>query len=397
MKKIFAFSFVIFVLAVIFIFRNWLGGELLTGGDWTYYSSTMVKNTTLLTSWDDRYSGVGNNKVIKLPLEVYFVGTMKLAQGIDWKMYERIFWFFPFLVLSLTSAYLLTKKIVGNSSFALIGSFLYTTNTYALMLIGGGQNGVALAYSCLPFLVLTYLNLLENSDSFFLSLLFTYSLSILILFDFRIVYVSLPILAIITFFYFLYYFPGNKLIKRFFYTVGVPALFTLGLHAFWILPLLFSRGSAMSQFGEVYTGVGAVKFFSFAFFENALGLLHPNWPENIFGKVNFMRPEFLVYPLLAFGSLLFLKPYDSLRLLREKKERIYILCFVLVGLMGVFLAKGANDPFGGLYLWMFDHVPGFIMFRDPTKWYMLVAVSYIVLIPYSLNRIYEIIKVRVSK
>ena len=92
-----------------------------------------------------------------------------------------------------------------------------------------------------------------------------------------------------------------------------------------------------------------------------------------------MRPEFLILPLLAYAALLFKTI--------EKSSRKTILFFALLGLIGAFLAKGANEPFGQIYLWLFEHVPGFIMFRDPTKWYLLVALSYSVLIPFSIFHI----------
>lgn len=386
----------IFSLIIVAIFRNWFTPTLLTGGDWVYYTPTMVRDATFLAGWDDRYSGMGNNKIVKLPLEAYFIGTMKLTQGIDWRWYERIFWFFPFLLLSITSSFFLTKKVVKKTPFCLLGSLLYTVNTYSLMLIGGGQNGVALAYACLPFLLLSYINLLENSDSLFFSLLFTLSLSVVTLFDVRIVYVGLPILAVISILYFLFFFPKDRLVKRFFCLLIIPGIGTFGLHAFWMLPLLLNRSSAVSQFGEVYTGVDSVKFFSFAFLENTLGLLHPNWPDNIFGKVTFMRPEFLLYPLLAFGSLFVFKPFGLLVSLKEKRQQIYIVAFIVIGLMGVFLAKGANDPFGIMYLWFFNHIPGFVLFRDPTKWYMLIAVSYSVLIPCTMDYIYTLLQTKIT-
>ena len=37
---------------------------------------------------------------------------------------------------------------------------------------------------------------------------------------------------------------------------------------------------------------------------HALSLLHPNWPENLFGKVYFLQPEFLILPILAFSAFL---------------------------------------------------------------------------------------------
>ena len=45
---------------------------------------------------------------------------------------------------------------------------------------------------------------------------------------------------------------------------------------------------------------------------------------------------------------------------------------------------------------MFAHVPGFVMFRDPTKFYTLVALSYSVLIPYSIWRMYDWINAKVK-
>ncbi|MEK9184848.1 MAG: hypothetical protein AAB866_01630, partial [Patescibacteria group bacterium] len=50
-------------------------------------------------------------------------------------------------------------------------------------------------------------------------------------------------------------------------------------------------------------------------------------------------------------------------------------------------AKQPFPPFGQINVWLFQHFPGMIMFRDPTKWYVLTAVSYAILIPFSLLKI----------
>jgi hypothetical protein len=56
-------------------------------------------------------------------------------------------------------------------------------------------------------------------------------------------------------------------------------------------------------------------------------------------------------------------------------------------MLGAFFAKGVNDPFGGIFQWMFSHVPGFVMFRDPTKFYLYTAMSYAILIPFALREL----------
>ena len=142
---------------------------------------------------------------------------------------------------------------------------------------------------------------------------------------------------------------------------------------FWILPILISRINPVTTIlSESASSSGLMRFFSFATLENTLSLLHPNWPENIFGKIGFMRPEFILIPILAFSPLLFVK---------NRK----ILFFAFLGLLGAYLAKGSNPPWGEIYVWLTDHVGLFAMYRDPTKWYIFVAIAYSILIPISLQ------------
>jgi hypothetical protein len=91
-----------------------------------------------------------------------------------------------------------------------------------------------------------------------------------------------------------------------------------------------------------------------------------------------MRPEFLLIPILAFSIIIFKS---------ESKVKNKLIIISLLSLVGAFLAKGASDPFGNLYLWLFGHFPGFVMFRDATKWYGIVALTFSILIPLSVYKI----------
>jgi len=151
-------------------------------------------------------------------------------------------------------------------------------------------------------------------------------------------------------------------------------------------------GGGMSGLGEDFTNAGMLKFLSFADFSHTLSFLHPNWPENLFGKVYFLQPEFLVLPMVAFSSLLFVKTLrvssDGLKAKNSQLvTRNYITFFSLLALLGAFFAKGANEPFGGIYVWCFQHIPGFMMFRDPTKFYLYIALGYSILIPFTLFQV----------
>ena len=95
------------------------------------------------------------------------------------------------------------------------------------------------------------------------------------------------------------------------YTFIIPGLIAGLLHAVWILPVLFLQSNPDPQ---GLTSVDGFRFLSFADFSQSISSLHPNWPENIFGKVGFMKPEFLALPILAYTSLLFIKnPKSEIR------------------------------------------------------------------------------------
>ena len=204
-------------------------------------------------------------------------------------------------------------------------------------------------------------------------------------------------------------------LQNLFFIFGVPLAIAVGLNLFWLLPVFLTKGPVLP---ETYGETGWVEFLSFARFSGALSLLHPFWPENIFGKTYFFRPMFLILPVLAYSSLLFINELTSSRVneFTEKKAHEFtslkskkitnslinnsliankiILYFALLALVGAFLAKGSNPPFGEIYLWLFKNVPGMNMFRDPIKFYVLTAIAYSVLIPFSISRSYEWLRKR---
>jgi hypothetical protein len=280
------------------------------------------------------------------------------------------------------------KKLFPENRFYLLAVLVFSFNTYALLL-AGGEVFLALAYALAPIIFVLFIKQIEKKS--LQTALFTgIILSLQIMFDPRIAYVTM--VGIILYYVFSIKYQVSKenihnTLYIILYTFIIPGIVTVFLQAFWIIPSFLYGKNPIQELGSAYSGVNAVTYFSFAKFENTISLLHPNWWENIFGKVYFMRPEFLVLPLLAFASLLFIKNSKS-----EDKNSKHILFFTLLGLLGAFLAKGSNDPFGGAYLWLFGHVPGFELFRDPTKWYLLVALSYSVLIPFTVWKVYEWLK-----
>jgi len=317
-------------------------------GDLEFFWADKIQSLSWLPNVFRRDLGFGFDTLLSLWLEYPFRLLIKILStvGLSWFVIEKLLWLAVFAI-AVYSSHKLTKSWIA--------PIIYAANTYIVLLFTGGQLGVAFAYALAPLVLFTFTqkNVIGNGLWF----------ALLVACDLRIAYLILGAIM-------LYYVVEKKsnYVFPLFQSLGVAA----SVHLYWILPtILASRGTA--SLGEQFTNPGMLKFLSFADFSHALSLLHPNWPENLFGKIYFLQPEFLVIPIVAFAALLF----------RDKKIRF----FALLALIGVFFAKGVNGPFGGVFSWMFTHVPGFVMFRDPTKFYILSAIGYSVLIPFVLKKL----------
>jgi hypothetical protein len=144
------------------------------------------------------------------------------------------------------------------------------------------------------------------------------------------------------------------------------------IHSFWTIPSIFIQAVALP---EGYGAIDSVKFFSFARFAHAITWSHPNYPDNNFGVVTEVAGYAFLFPIFAF--------------LYIKSKRKIAQYFAAIALIAVFLAKGANPPLGELYIWMFQHVPAFNTFRDSTKFYLLISLSYSVLIGLTLEQLWS--------
>lgn len=389
MKKIIKLLPLFVVLSFSFlIFKNWFSLNPLSSGDWTYaFLSSSREFSAYPQVWNTHFfGGFGGAIPFILGLETFFLATSKFLSlaGLNWILIERLIWFWPYLVLSFFSSYFLFKSFFKISFYSVLAALIFVTNTYALMLASGGQMGVALAYAISPFVVGYFVRFsnenkyLSIKSNFLESIFFGGLLAIIAAYDLRITYIVLTVLFLYTIV--VRPFTKKTFFRFLFFVFLIPTIIIVLLNAFWTFPFIALSTHALDAVPKgSYVSMESVRFFSFAKFENTFSLLHPNWPENIFGKVSFLHSEFLIIPILAFISLLFG--------LKDKKNYKTVGFLSFLGVFGAFLAKGTNDPFGNVYELLFSHFPGFFMFRDSTKWYLIVVIAYSVLIPYSLYNI----------
>lgn len=405
MGKLISVCFLLSVFTI--VFWSWFSPGPIIGGDWPYFFEEMLSEFRLYPqSWNPMYSnglgGVIQNYFLNqyLHLTVYlFVNILHIS----WIVTYKVLWFGLFLALaSFSIGYLFRIFFPSYTAWQFVVSvFLFAVNTYILMIVGGGQMGIALAYAITPFVLSLFIQCIDfivalpenftikNSIKIFFkkSIILGLVLATQIMFDPRMAYMTIIVIGI-------YFFLQIKAYTHFtpvslfaIFGVILPVLISILLHMQWILPLLVFRSNPLP---EGVTSTQGFLFFSFADFSHAFSLLHPNWPENIFGKTYFLKSEFLGLPLLAYSSLLFVT-VSKFNTRKVSIDRMVVF-FSLLGLLGAFLAKGAIPPFGDINQWLFAYVPGMNLFRDPTKFYTLIALSYSILIPFSIFQVYAYIK-----
>ncbi len=363
-KHKYIFFILPFLIFTAVVFRAWFAFAPLSAGDWSYRYLEEVKEFSFLpTIWNTQWGGgLGKNSLFIVPLEVYYRGMADIAVNIfhmSWPLYERVVWFMPFLFISAGGAIYFASFFLPLWASVLFAPIIFVFNTYGLTLSSGGQMGVAFGYAIAPW-VLGYI--IRRRQPIFAGLLF----GLQMFFDPRIAYITVIAVGI--------YFIFSKQFVSFITYLFLPLCIAVGLHAFWIIPLVWYRNNPIEDLGAAYSSIGALRFFSFTDFSHALALLHGNWPENVFGKTGFLQPEFLLLPVLAFGGFLFGKKFD---------RKLGVIG--LLAILGVFLTKGTNEPFGIIYEWLFAHLPGFNVFRDASKFFLLIILGYTVLIPVTLT------------
>ena len=354
-------TFLLITLLVIIYWRWFLPGPGVAN-DLPSVSDSLLKSfMDLPWVWLEKPSeGLGEYTIFTLwsyPLN--FLSGVLANIGLGFVIQERMLFLIPFLLFGAGGFWRLCGKLNISSNAKLISTLFYLANTYILLLIDGGQFNVALAYSFFPISFVA----LEQSikGSLKSKILAGLIVSILGFFDIRFIYV----LFLLIFLRFLYQ-PTNILswIKS-----GLSiTLILMGLNAYWLLPYL-----KVPLPETALAFLTKASFISFTNLGHGVLLLQPHWHKNVFGQITPLRWEFVLIPIFVF-----LAPILN----RKNKE---VGFWLLVALISIFLVKGASEPITWVYPWLYHNVVGFSLFRDPSKFFFLVALSYSVLLAISLD------------
>lgn len=359
------------ILMVVFlVFRSIFSPGLVVWGDAPYFPPEAFKDFFAEPLvWEARGRlGVVNDLYWIYPLMFLYRGLGAL--GLDNSLVIRIVFYFPALFFAVLSPWFFTRYLGFSTLVSIFSVLVYALSTYFILVIDGGQVGVALAYGVFPLALLQLIKLKDSNTfpQFYLTLAV---FMLLVIADVRFALISI-------FTFIVWQCLTNAFSLKIFKPRlwKIPVLFVLavlGLSAYWLIPVLSI---------EPTTGSGTRSGLELISALNPLFLYSPHWPQNEFGKISPIPWYFIGIPLLIFANLFFTK---------TRKVFTLIFCFLFFA----FFAKGETGLLGVLYSRTVDSIPLGGAFRDSTKFFAPLTLFAGILIGLTVDNLRQIVKWRI--
>jgi hypothetical protein len=330
--------------------------------DLPYSSQSFVASQLQLpTAWNAVGGVFGQNQLATLwswpNNTVYSLGA---SIGISFNWLIPLLGILPVLIIGFWGMYFFSGIFMASRDARLIAALFFLTNSYILLVIDGGQLLWGLAYGIIPWCLVTFYRYINQKRhvGWFLFCFILLSFA-----DLRAIY----LLGIILVIYLLIEILRKPQIGYLVFFIRVllagllAVLCLVLLHAYWLLPLLMSQSSVLPSNLSISS---EADFLSFISLSHAFVLQQPHWYLNIFGQLQPIRLEFIWIPLLIIPIFI-----------NKRWLNVQLLVILLVG---VFLAKGNQPPLGSLYAHLLNYIPGFFLFRDSSKFFILIALVYAV-------------------
>lgn len=373
------------VIAIIVVFHltvhfRWFGPGLITAGDWWNVNQRGLAAFFPYPSLFDLSSNLGADNATALnyfPI-LALVGALGHI-GIPYAMIERLVNVFPVTIVTPVAGYVLARQFTGDLRACAVAAIFFASNTYISVVTSGGQLTIAMAYGLSAAFAAMAIRVVvwrESRDALICALLLACATA----FDVRMALLSVVWVALI--------FPWIVRIKGSPIRFAIDALRVTGIFgiAFIMLtlyisvPLLGARGvpHPPGNFGESFW----ITVLSYMSFWQALGMDHPFWYDNAIHKFRWIA----IVPIA--GAL-----YGIYAAVATKQRSIAIGLGSAL-LIGALACAGSRVWTGALYIWLFEHFRPMSLFRDPSKFFEVIALSYVGLIALAIAHLFARLPVK---
>ena len=261
--------------------------------------------------------------------------------------------FFP---LATTGAARLVRTAVLPARLG--AGLFYAVNPFVFDRLYAGQLGVLLGYALLPFAVTALLDAAQEPHRVGRAACWA---AATVMMSEHFAWILVPVAAAI-----ILTRPRRLLASL---RLGGAALGAAAISAYLVVPPLLAGASPASpltqlnayrtradpRVGLMVNVAGLYGFFSQG----------PTEPKDLFSR----------WPAIL-AALVLIVAAGYVAVLRDAARRRDGLAILAAGAVGYFLALGSQGPTGGLFTFAYEHIPGFVMMREPDKFSVLVALAY---------------------
>ncbi len=345
----------------------WLTTTPLSSGDWSWPDTQRLAAFWPWGSiWDSTVGLGGQNRFLdafRFPLQS--LSGMLAQLGVGWSWSEKLFYFVPYAVLLPLAGWLFAREVMGRTRWALLAPLILLGNTYFLQ-EGSGEVPLALAEVTAVLALVAFLRAMRRHELGW-ALACGLLLGATAAFDVRGAYLAV-LLAGLCLLVLSVAERAPRLVLRRVLLLGV-ALACFGVtQLFWIVPLLTYHGNPGFP-------VPQEPDFNILTLGHGIAGVGTSWTAGTPATLvqTPLDPLFMVVPLVALAPLL------------ARRLRPEVVWLALVAVLFAFFAKTDTPPLGGLYDWMYLHVPGWKLFREGSKFLFCVVVAEAVLVPVALR------------
>lgn len=378
MKKLYQYFpiFIIFLLSLPPLLWWIPKGYVIDGSDIPFFVNPLNELIKHLYPWDTTVN-TGMSTLQELPKQIlYIIFTFLKIITPNISIMSKVF-YCVILFFSGTGMFLFSRKIFPKSmhlSASLLSSIFYMYNLYFVVQIT--DTPIALGYITFPFLLFVFHKAIETKKIIFYSAIF----SMLTIFFPPINPSSFAVFLLLLIIYIVFYsFTNVNNIKQIIRLLLATSILTFFINFRIIYPYI---AFLHAQSSEIQNNLadwinGVSKNTSFFHVVRLIGAW--DWFENWFGEPyipfakKYLENPFLIgisyIPvLLAFVGFL--------------KTRTKLAWFLLIiGIIGILFSMGTHPPFQAIFIFFYNHVPFFWLFRSPWfKFSYWIVFSYSILI-----------------
>ena len=353
------------------IHQAWWRAQPLAAGDWHWIDrGRLLQWFPWPTVWDPSQGISGQNRFLDaFRFPIYAVSGLIGAIGGTWTLAEKLVYFLPFAVLLPIAGWLFAREVIGRSRWALLAPVILMSNSY-LLLEGDVHTPLPLAEAVGLLTLVAFMRAMRRRSLGY-SVGTGLLLSLCAICDIRAAYLTGVLMAGYLLVLTIVDRGGRRWLRRIGLAVAAAVVFLLS-QAFWWVPLL--------AYGSVpHLPTPQAPNFNVITLEHGLAGVSAFWtggrPANLVEAP--LNPMFMVIPLLAMLPLL------------ARRLSPTVVWLALAVVIAAFMAKTDTPPIGGLYDWMYLHIPGWRLFREGSKFLYIVVAGYSVLVPLALRRLFE--------